>query len=330
MSQSYRRHVTIVGLLSLLVAAPGRAQTTTTPPESRAAPTTAPAPPPPSPVSGIRNKISAGDLLSAESILEVHREKHGDDGPALVGAGWLARGALLLGETGKARLLAQDVRRRCAARIAAGATPASDAELTLALGHALEVQAQLIAVDAGREASVRFLERELAAVAAPVSLRSRLMKRMNLMELPGTPAPELVLEEQLGGSPVSAGTLAGQPTLLFLFAEWCGDCKAMAPVLSRIQKRHADRGLRVYALSRYYDDAPRRLTEKARVDSSWKAVYPELATVPVLMSTASMERYGGSSTPTFVFVDRDGIVRDYTPTRLTEAELERRLAAILE
>jgi hypothetical protein len=49
----------------------------------------------------------------------------------------------------------------------------------------------------------------------------------------------------------------------------------------------------------------------------------------MVLSTASMERYGGSSTPTFVFVDRAGIVRGYTPTRLTEAELDRAVAAIL-
>lgn len=32
--------------------------------------------PPPSPVSGVRNKMAAGDLLSAESVLEVHRAKY--------------------------------------------------------------------------------------------------------------------------------------------------------------------------------------------------------------------------------------------------------------
>src|SRR5688572_24165809 len=53
-----------------------------------------PAPPAPSPVSSIRNKLSAADLLSAESILDVHREQHGEDGPWLAGLGWLARGAL--------------------------------------------------------------------------------------------------------------------------------------------------------------------------------------------------------------------------------------------
>jgi len=42
-----------------------------------------------------------------------------------------------------------------------------------------------------------------------------------------------------------------------------------------------------------------------------------------------MERYRGSSTPTFVFVDRSGIVRRYSPTRLTEAELDRTLTTLM-
>lgn len=42
-----------------------------------------------------------------------------------------------------------------------------------------------------------------------------------------------------------------------------------------------------------------------------------------------MVRYGGSSTPTFVFIDRKGIVRRYTPTRLTEEELDRTVRELL-
>ena len=56
----------------------------------------------------------------------------------------------------------------------------------------------------------------------------------------------------------------------------------------------------------------------------------DLPGVPIVFSTASMERYGGSSTPTFVLVDRAGVVRRYTPTRLTEAELTRSLTALVK
>src|SRR5262249_30732033 len=64
------------------------------------APTPAPSPTPPPniDVRMIRLKISAGDLASAESILEVHRAEHGEDGDYVLGVAWVARGAALLGD----------------------------------------------------------------------------------------------------------------------------------------------------------------------------------------------------------------------------------------
>ncbi len=48
-----------------------------------------------------------------------------------------------------------------------------------------------------------------------------------------------------------------------------------------------------------------------------------------MIDTETMVRYGVSATPTFVLVDRKGIVRLYTPTRLSEAELSRRIDEVL-
>ena len=43
-----------------------------------------------------------------------------------------------------------------------------------------------------------------------------------------------------------------------------------------------------------------------------------------------MVRYGVSATPTFVLIDRNGIVRLYAPTRLSEGELARRIDEVLD
>jgi len=72
-------HATVWLVWALLVA-PGTVAAQEAPP----APASRPAPAPPSPVTGIRNKISAGDLLSAESILEIHRGRVGEDDAYLV------------------------------------------------------------------------------------------------------------------------------------------------------------------------------------------------------------------------------------------------------
>ena len=147
-SSRWTRRVALLSILAASVAvavAPARAQAPTpASPASPAAPLPAPLPAP-SPVMGIRNKLSAGDLRSAESIAEAWRSQHGQDGPWLVGYSWLARGALILGERERAGLYADSTLACCAQRRAAGADPARDAELETALGAAIEVHAQLLA-----------------------------------------------------------------------------------------------------------------------------------------------------------------------------------------
>jgi thiol-disulfide isomerase/thioredoxin len=318
------RHAT-VWLISVLVVAPG----TVLAQDATAAPPPRPAPAPPSPVTGIRNKISAGDLLSAESILEVHRSRVGEDDAYLVGLSWLARGALLLGDLGKAKQYADDTRARCASRIAQGAGLETDQAAETALGAAIEVEAQLVSRDKGVESAASYLRGELEPLKnAPIALRSRLNKRLNLLTLTGMPAPAMAVEDFIGERPPMLEALRGQPVLLFLFASGCPDCQAQVAALARAQARHADKGLRVVALTRYYGGEADRTAERAQLERVWKAAYADLGAIPVVISAASMERYGGSSTPTFVFVDRAGVVRGYTPTRLTEAELDRAVATI--
>jgi thiol-disulfide isomerase/thioredoxin len=291
---------------------------------------------PPSPVGGIRNKLAAADLLSAESILEVHREKYGEDGAWLSGLGWLARGALLVGELDKAERYAADVQARCNERLAKGAVLAQDHDVEGALGAAIEVEAQLRERAHGRETAAAYVRRALATWSAgSTAFQSRLHKRLNLLTLVGSPAPELAVEDRLGAgageAPPTLAALRGQPVLLFLWAEGCGDCKAQSASLARVLQHHQADGLRCIAVTRYYDDGDSaRTLEKLRADSVWTAVYSGAGPIPRVLSTASMISYGVSSTPTFAFVDRKGIVRRYTPTRLTEPELERGVAAIMK
>jgi hypothetical protein len=131
-----------VGATFLLMTAVVMAQSPPAPPPPTPAPA-APAPPP-GQVQGMRNKIAAGDLLSAESILEVRRAENGEDDAYLSGLAWLARGALLLGNVDKATSYAADVRKRCDAALAKGARLEDNQALEIALGTSIEVQAQLL------------------------------------------------------------------------------------------------------------------------------------------------------------------------------------------
>lgn len=308
-------------------SAPAQAAASTPDSSRTVAPT--PAPSPPSINNGIRNKLAAHDLLSAESILEVHRAKYGEDSSHLVGLSWLARGALLVGDGEKADRYAAAVRSRCADSLSHGTDLAKNHDVEIALGAAIEVAAQRLDHTRGKGAAAAFLRAELATLKGPVAFRSRLNKRLNMLTLVGSPAPELAIEDFVGDPPPTLASLRGKPVLLFVWAEFCGDCRAQSASVAQVQSRYGGRGLQTIALTRYYQADTARAREKARVDSVWKADYRELASVPIVLSTSSAERYGGSSTPTFVFIDRAGIVRRYTPTRLTEAELDRTLSVLV-
>jgi cytochrome c biogenesis protein CcmG/thiol:disulfide interchange protein DsbE len=290
-------------------------------------PAAAPAPvtPPPTPpgarlISVIRNKLSASDLRSAESAAEVYRETQADDGSYLLGLSWLARGALLTGESDRAAAYVADVRKRCDARIARGVRPEQDDSLEIALGAAIEVEAQLLARQKGKADALRFLQGEAGRFAAPVTLAARIHKRMNLLDLEGKPAPAWVAEDHAGDMPRTLAELRGRPVLVYVWDKGCGDCRAQGPTLCRVAAKYPD--LAVVPITRFAGKTTEEHEhDKAKMDSVWTAEYGKLGRTAIVIGDAPAVAYGGSSTPTIVLIDRKGVVRRYTPTRLTERDL---------
>jgi thiol-disulfide isomerase/thioredoxin len=258
-------------------------------------------------VRAIRYKLSAADLDSAESLLEQYKAESGTDSVYIVGASWLARGAALALDWPAAERYSMLTRELCGRP--------TDADLLYALGSAIEVHAQVLeAPDRKREAT-EFLDDQLKLYHdAPVSFRSRLYKRRNLVALVGQPAPGFRIDDGTLWTPPK-----GKAAILFLWANYCGDCLGEEPALGRFWQRYRGRGLQLTAVTRIYDDDV--AADKAKTAEVWRAAYKELADVPVIISTDAMLRYGGSSTPTFVFIDAAGVVRAYLPYRLTEGRL---------
>jgi thiol-disulfide isomerase/thioredoxin len=262
----------------------------------------------------VRLKISAGDLHSGIHAAEDYKRSTGVDAEYLNAVGWIARGAQMFGRADLARQYVAELRREI---------PAETPALVVPYGAAIEVEGRLLASTEGRGAAISHFNAELARAKAP-ALRSRIYKNINLLSLEGQAAPAID----------GLASLRGKPTLLFLFAEWCGDCKAQSASLTRVWQKYRHRGLQLVALTRLYggpSDKPMTPEEeKAKVDKVWKESYAGLAGIPIVIDTQSMERYGGSATPTFVLIDREGIVRLYTPTRLSEVELSRRIEEVLK
>jgi thiol-disulfide isomerase/thioredoxin len=272
----------------------------------------------------VRSKLSAGDLASGIAAVEDYRKATGKDAEYLDAVGWLARGSEMLHRPEQAKEYIAELRREI---------PAETPELVVPLGAAIEVQARLLATESGRGAAIRYLQDELAHASAP-SLRSRINKNVNLLSLEGQPAPPIAMAEFAGSKPPSMSSLDGTPVLLFFFAAGCGDCKAQAPSLARVWQKYKPQGLTLLAVTRLYGSAfhDKPVTpaeEKAEIDTAWGEIYSGLDGVPAIIDTETMVRYGASATPTFALIDRKGLVRLYAPTRLSEAELSRRIDEVL-
>jgi len=275
-------------------------------------------------VRGVRGKLSAGDLSSGQAAVEAYRAKSGVDPEYLDAVGWLARGAQMLGRPDLASSYVVELRREIREE-----RPG----LLLPLGAAIEVEGKLRLAGEGRGAAIRFLEAELGR-AKDTALRSRIRKSLNVLTLEGEPAPALGLSDHVGPAPRPLAELKGRPALLFLFAQWCGDCKAEAPALARLASTYGSRGLSVIAATRLYgpgsDGTPATpAEEKEGIGRTWRESYPGLEAVPIVVDTETMVRYGASATPTYALVDRKGIVRFYAPTRVAESELARRIEDVL-
>lgn len=262
----------------------------------------------PQPARSERLKLSAGDFYSAESILEAHRLEKGEDAEYKDGLAWVARGAALLREW--------DAAARYAAKLRQVSEPAS-----LGMGTAIEVEAQVLEGHGKKKEALRFLESELAKNAStPVAFRSRIRKRWNQIGLTGREAPDF---------DGTLGKLRGQPVVLFLWAEWCGDCKAQAPAFVKIVKQYAPRGVAFVAPTRYYAAGDDHAPEQKRIDEQWRTTYESVKVNAIPVSEDAMVLYGVSATPTFVVINRKGVVTFYSPTRLTEERLAAEIDKVL-
>jgi cytochrome c biogenesis protein CcmG, thiol:disulfide interchange protein DsbE len=289
-------------------------------------------PAPPDDVRMIRYKISAGDLPSAESILETHRAEKGEDTDYLLGLAWVARGAALTGDWNAATSHARAAWQLAESKLKAPADYANAAnrEAVYALGTAIEVQAQAFVAAGKKSEAIRFLDdNERSHEKAPYNLRARIWKRRNQIELVGQKAPEIRADDHIGAEPPTLESLRGKPVVLYFWWEACGDCKAQAVVFRKVANTYAGKGVAFLAPTRFYDAPEERAGEKSRIEKSWKDVYGAPTGVTVPISDSAMLRYGVSATPTFALVDRKGVVTMYSPTRMTEERLSAAIDTLL-
>jgi thiol-disulfide isomerase/thioredoxin len=268
-----------------------------------------------------RMKLSAGDLSSAEAIVEDLHHTSGDTAEYAAAVSWLARGALMLREPMAVEKYLAETNRLTTALLK-NTRVDDDSFLQAAVGAAIEVEAQSLAQQGKRTQALQLLQREQAK-PYPIALQCRIQKNVNLLSLVGQPAPGI------------GGKHPGQPVLLFLWAHWCGDCRAQAPTMARIKADFAAKGLLILAPTRRYgstSDSEKATVEQEdkEIEKTWQEFYGGLGDTLHPVEEATMVEYGVSSTPTLVLIDRHGIVRLYQPYRMSETRLRDEINAVLK
>lgn len=274
-------------------------------------------------IAGVKMKLAAGDLASGIAAVEDYRRDHEVDAEYLGAVGWLARGAEMQGKTHLAEQYVAELHRLM---------PQEKEDLVVPYGAAIEVEGRLMRAREGRGASLRYFRSQLTAAKDP-ALRARINKNINLLSLEGEQAPRIRMTDYVGATPLTAEQTTGKPVLMYFWANWCGDCKSQAPSLARVWQKYRSKGLVLVAPTRYYGSVDQKPAaheeEKARVAKVWSETYAGLDGVTAPIDDEGDIRYGASATPTFVLVDRQGIVRMYAPTRLSEEELSRQIERVL-
>ncbi len=115
----------------------------------------------------------------------------------------------------------------------------------------------------------------------------------------GKPAPDFTVTG-LDGKEVKLSSLRGKPVYLDFWATWCPPCRASLPHTQKLATNHGSE-ITVLAIS----DEEQPVIEKFRKDNSYN--YPTYRDI----DDSAARLYSVESIPTFVTIDKDGIVVDY-------------------
>ena len=115
----------------------------------------------------------------------------------------------------------------------------------------------------------------------------------------GQPAQDFTLETLADTKPIQLSELKGKVVVLDFWATWCGPCRGWLPIVAKVRRDYAAKGLVVYAVNeRETEPKVRAYLDKQKLD------------IPVLMDRSGSvgSTYRASAIPLTVVVGRDGNV----------------------
>jgi thiol-disulfide isomerase/thioredoxin len=272
-------------------------------------------------IDGVRESIARNDLPRASEMIRSYRASKGVTPEAVEALSWMARAELAQKNLVQADKYAQETYKLSQDQLKTHPL-LRDPNLQIALGAAIEVEANVLVTRGQRADAVTYLNDQLKTYYA-TPIRPRIQKNLNVLSLEGKHAPALE----------HVAIPAGKPVMLFFWAHWCGDCKYEIPILARIKAEFVPKGLVFIAPTQKYgyvaagEDAPPEV-ELPYIEKVRQQYYEAIIDTPAPVSEENFSRYGASTVPTFVLIDRSGIVKMYHPGGLTYEELRPRVEAL--
>jgi thiol-disulfide isomerase/thioredoxin len=273
-------------------------------------------------VQDVLASFSSGSDARAIQALSAYRAAQGITPEYLEAFSWLTRAEFESHNYAAAEKFAQGVYAQSTELLKKRPLD-REPHLPLALGASIEIQAGLLAAQGRRSEAVTFL-REQSNTFGTTSILPRIRKNLLLLTLEGKPAPPL---DGIVRPP-------GKPALVFFWAHWCPDCKSEIPILAKIKAEFVPQGLAFLAPTQKYgyvaggvDAAP--AVETSYIEQVRRTYYSGVIDAPAKVSEANFTRYGASTTPTLVLIDRAGIVRLYHPGAMTYADLRAAVARVI-
>jgi thiol-disulfide isomerase/thioredoxin len=274
-------------------------------------------------IQDVRAAIAKNDFQTADHLIGAYKSANGQTPEIIEALSWMARGELAAKNYSQAEKYANETYQLSTAELKKQPLD-QEKHLPIALGAAIEVEANVLAARNQRTEAITYLQDQLKLYRT-TSIYARIQKNINLLTMEGKPAPAL-----------QKVTLPkGKPALLFFWAHWCGDCKAEGPILAQLKAEFGPKGLQIVAPTQKYgyiaggEEAPPEV-ELRYIEKIRQERYSEIITSPAPVSEANFLRYGASTTPTLVLVDRAGIVRLYHPGRMTYEELRPLVAKLFQ